>query len=65
MNSFKAYLALCRVSNLPTVWTNVLAACLLAGGGCEAASFMLLALALSCFYPVSYTHLTLPTSDLV
>ena len=50
MNSFKAYLALCRVSNLPTVWTNVLAACLLAGGRCEAASFVLLALALSCFY---------------
>ncbi|SNB44680.1 4-hydroxybenzoate polyprenyltransferase [Geobacter sp. DSM 9736] len=26
------YLQLCRVSNLPTVWVNVLAACLLSGG---------------------------------
>lgn len=50
MGTIKAYLDLCRVSNLPTVWTNVLAASLLAGGRFEAASFLLLALALSCFY---------------
>jgi len=50
MGTFKAYLDLCRVSNLPTVWTNVLAAGLLAGGQFLPASFLLLALALSCFY---------------
>ena len=50
MASFKAYLDLCRVSNLPTVWSNVLAAGLLAGGDFAPASFLLLALALSCFY---------------
>ena len=32
-NSVKSYLELCRISNLPTVWTNVLAAVLLTGGG--------------------------------
>ena len=50
MNPLKAYLALCRVSNLPTVWTNVLAACLLAGERFTPAAYLLLALALSCFY---------------
>jgi len=50
MSTFKAYLALCRVSNLPTVWTNVLAAGLLASGQFVPATFLLLALALSCFY---------------
>lgn len=49
-NSFKAYLDLCRVSNLPTVWTNVLAACLLASGTFRPAPFFLLAASLSCFY---------------
>ncbi|RDU98008.1 UbiA family prenyltransferase [Trinickia dinghuensis] len=41
-------LALCRASNLPTVWSNVAAAAVLSGalGG----STVLLALALSCFY---------------
>lgn len=46
----KAYLDLCRVSNLPTVWTNVLAASLLTTGRFEPASTLLLALALSGFY---------------
>ena len=46
----KAYLDLCRVSNLPTVWTNVLTACLLAGGQFMPSTFLLLAVALSCFY---------------
>ena len=50
MGTFKAYLDLCRVSNLPTVWTNVLAAGLIASGQFQPASFLLLALALSCFY---------------
>lgn len=50
MPSLKAYLALCRISNLPTVWTNVLAACLLAGSPSLTANVMLVALALSCCY---------------
>ena len=50
MSTFKDYLDLCRVSNLPTVWTNVLAASLLASGRFAPASYLLLALALSCFY---------------
>jgi len=49
--TLKAYLDLCRVSNLPTVWTNVLAASLLAGGGVlERGPAALAALALSLFY---------------
>lgn len=48
--TLKAYLDLCRVSNLPTVWTNVLAAGLLAIGGFQASGFLLLAVALSAFY---------------
>ncbi len=50
MPPIKAYLDLCRVSNLPTVWTNVLAATLLASGQFMPAPFLLLALALSFFY---------------
>ncbi len=50
MSSIKAYLDLCRVSNLPTVWTNVLAASVLAGGQFMPAPYLLLALALSFFY---------------
>jgi len=50
MRAIKPYLDLCRVSNLPTVWTNVLASCLLASGQFVPATFVLLALALSCFY---------------
>lgn len=48
--TLKAYLDLCRVSNLPTVWTNVLAAMLLATGAFHANEYLLLAFALSCFY---------------
>jgi 4-hydroxybenzoate polyprenyltransferase len=49
--TLKAYLDLCRVSNLPTVWTNVLAASLLAGGGIlERGPAALAAVALSLFY---------------
>jgi 4-hydroxybenzoate polyprenyltransferase len=50
MRTIKAYLDLCRVSNLPTVWTNVLTGCLLASGQFVPSSFLLLAVALSCFY---------------
>ena len=46
----KSYLELCRVSNLPTVWTNVLAALLLAGGGFSWRHYVVLALSLSLFY---------------
>lgn len=44
------YLRLGRVSNLPTVWTNVLAGLVLAGGGLRPAGAALLMLALSAFY---------------
>jgi len=50
MNTLKPWLDLCRVSNLPTVWTNVLAAGLLATGQFQPGPYLLLALALSCFY---------------
>ena len=43
-------LQLGRISNLPTVWTNVLAGALLAGGSLGDARLPLLMLALSCFY---------------
>lgn len=46
----KAYLDLCRVSNLPTVWTNVLAALLLSGGVFSWPTLLLPALSLSLFY---------------
>lgn len=49
-SSFRAYLTLCRVSNLPTVWTNVLAASLLSGAPLSYRLFLLLAFSLSCFY---------------
>lgn len=44
------YLALGRVSNLPTVWTNVLAATVLAGGDVFAGRTIALAAAISCLY---------------
>lgn len=50
----KPLLALCRVSNLPTVWMNVLTAALLSGVPADAPqsafAIALLAFALSCFY---------------
>lgn len=48
--TFKAYLDLCRISNLPTIWTNVLCAGLLATGAFLPWQFLALALAMSCFY---------------
>jgi len=48
--TLKAYLDLCRVSNLPTVWTNVVAACVLATGRFSAGPVLLVAVSLSCFY---------------
>lgn len=50
MPALKPWLDLCRVSNLPTVWSNVLAASLLAMGGFIIAPCLLLVVALSAFY---------------
>jgi UbiA prenyltransferase family len=44
------YLRLGRVSNLPTVWSNVVAGALLAGAAARPATLLVLALALSAFY---------------
>jgi len=44
------YLRLGRVSNLPTVWTNVIAAIVLSGERLDASSVLPLLLAISCFY---------------
>lgn len=48
--TIKPVLALCRVSNLPTVWMNVLAAALLCGAPLQAPHVILLALSMSCMY---------------
>lgn len=50
LKTVKAYLDLCRVSNLPTVWTNVLAAVVLSGEEISWSLCALLALSLSLFY---------------
>lgn len=52
---FNALLALCRASNLPTVWMNVVSAAVLSGAadnahGSAVPLVLLLAAALSCFY---------------
>ena len=46
----KTLLRLGRVSNLPTVWTNVLAATVLAGGAWQNARTALVLVAMSLFY---------------
>jgi len=48
--SLKAFLDLCRVSNLPTVWTNVLAAVVLSGTPFSWSSFAILSASMSFFY---------------
>jgi 4-hydroxybenzoate polyprenyltransferase len=50
MATLKTYTELIRVSNLPTVWSNVLAAILLAGEPFSWVNFLLLTLSLSLFY---------------
>lgn len=54
MTRLKTLLALCRISNLPTVWMNVIASTALvssvAGFTFPVATALLLVLALSCFY---------------
>lgn len=42
----RAYLLLARVSNLPTVWTNVLAACVVAGAAFDSLPVALLSMSL-------------------
>jgi 4-hydroxybenzoate polyprenyltransferase len=46
----KGILALCRVSNLPTVWMNVLTALVLSSAGFSTGTFLLFAASLSAFY---------------
>jgi len=48
--AIKGYLDLCRVSNLPSIWTNVLCAVVLASGRFSWAGYLLPVLALSCYY---------------
>jgi 4-hydroxybenzoate polyprenyltransferase len=48
--NLKAYLDLCRVSNLPTVWTNVIAAALISGHEAAMPAVALAAAGISCFY---------------
>lgn len=49
MSAVRVWLVLGRVSNLPTVWTNVLAATLLAGGGIDWALAPVLLAATFCY----------------
>lgn len=48
--ALKSYLQLCRVSNLPTVWSNVVTGVLLSGGHATAWLYLLLVFSLCCFY---------------
>jgi 4-hydroxybenzoate polyprenyltransferase len=47
---WRDWLALCRVSNLPTVWMNALAALVLATGGLPLGTFALVVVSMSAFY---------------
>jgi len=49
-STIRGYLEICRISNLPTVWTNVLCAFVLASGGFSWQGFLVPALSLSCYY---------------
>jgi 4-hydroxybenzoate polyprenyltransferase len=49
-SAIKPILDLCRISNLPTVWTNVLAAVVLSGVKFSWFNFLILALSMSLFY---------------
>ena len=50
MTSLRTYIELCRISNLPTIWSNVLAAVVLSGEAFSWETFTVLALSLSLFY---------------
>jgi 4-hydroxybenzoate polyprenyltransferase len=49
-SAIKPFIKLCRISNIPTVWTNVLAATVLAGRGFSLPVFLMLSLSMSLFY---------------
>ncbi len=49
-SSIKGYLNLCRISNLPTVWTNVMCAYMLGAGQFSWQGYLIPALSLSFFY---------------
>lgn len=46
----KALFELCRISNLPTIWSNVLAAVVLSGAGFQWQSYLVVSLSVSLFY---------------
>lgn len=46
----RGYLSVCRISNLPSIWTNVLCAAVLATGTFSWQSYLVPALAISSFY---------------
>lgn len=48
--TIKGYLDICRISNLPSIWTNVLCAAILATGRLTWRGYLLSALSLSCYY---------------
>ena len=48
--TMKGYLTVCRITNLPSIWTNVLCAYLLAAGHFSWHGYLVPALSLSCFY---------------
>lgn len=48
--AIKGYLEICRISNLPSIWTNVLCAVILSIGQFSLEGYLLPALALSCYY---------------
>lgn len=50
MPAIKVFLDLCRISNLPTVWTNVLAAVVLSGTPFSWPNFLIISVSLSFFY---------------
>lgn len=50
MPAIKVFLNLCRISNLPTVWTNVLAAVVLSGTPFSWPNFLIISVSLSFFY---------------
>lgn len=51
-SKIKPYVDLCRVSNLPTVWSNVLTALVVSPGTFSVELFIWIALSMSCFYSV-------------
>src|SRR5437879_12914329 len=50
MPSLSTLLRLGRISNVPTVWTNVLAGSVIAGGGLHPAQIALILIAMTAFY---------------